>query len=201
MQQPADTCVSQQKIDADGWPELAESLMKSAAWSEDATVFVYTESLDDCTLAACRSTEVLDKVNKLTRSEPSQLLEGRIFNQQAEARWRRLQNGTWTAIIIREHQSAQESGKEVIPARRIVRRYYLLGARGSDPSKFHEARYAKRFQYPVRDACHDDRVYIEVAEYWYAEPDWCKLTDGEMLHVLERPLLFAHRFVDCRRRH
>ena len=98
-------------------------------------------------------------------------------------------------MIIREHQSAQESGKEVIPARRIVRRYYLLGARGSDPTEFHEARYAKRFQYPVGDARQDDRAYIEVLEYRRAERNWQELTDDEVLHVLERPLLFAHRFV------
>ena len=170
------------------WEDLLCTISRATEWSSDA-VFVYTEALGDCSLSAH---PFLDLVNH----EPGKPFEGRIFDAKVEVRWRRLQNSEWRAWTVRECSSKSSEGK---PARRIVRKYYLRGNRDKDRcNEFHEARYPKKFQYPVRAAAVGDRAYIEVAEYWRTEPCWngeeCRNID-EMRRTLGEPILFAHRFV------
>ena len=200
-----ETWVSQERIDAKSWEELSREIMDSAGWRNDASVFVYVESLDNCELEQCAAGSALNSVRECARSESTNLLEGRIFDTSVEARWRRLAAGEWTAWIVREHPKAPEAADDSAsdcsrPARRTIRRYYLLGKRDQTANDFREARYAKRFDHPVQDACPNDRAYIEVAEYRRVEPEWSDFAatdDGikTINHKLSKPLLFAHRFV------
>ena len=205
MTQPLETWVSQERVDAESWEALSSKMMASARWRDDASVFVYVESLDNCELERCAAGSVLDSVRECARSELTNLLEGRIFDSSVEARWRRLAAGKWAAWIVRELPKAPEAANDSTsdwsrPARRTIRRYYLLGKRGQTANNFHEARYAKRFKYPVQGACPNDRAYVEVAEYRRVEPEWSDFAatdDGikTINHKLSEPLLFAHRFV------
>ena len=205
MTLPTEICVSTERIDAGSWQELAGRMLASAGWLDDALVFVYTESLDDCKLERCEARKVLERVIECARSEVASLFEGRIFDSRVEARWRRLKDGKWAAWIVRELDGTPEAANDsssgcLAKARRTLRRYYLLGTRdetvnrfhesrcSSDRSiagtgtrdetvnRFHEARYAKCFEYPVQDAGSNDRAYIEVAEYRRVEPEWSDLS-------------------------
>ena len=207
MHQPTETTwVSTKRLYAGSWQELARSMAASAAWPAGASVFVYTESVGDCKLDRCEAREVLEHVFKRPRSEVASLLEGRIFDSRVEARWRRLTAGRWAAWIVRELDGTSEAANHSPSgcseeARRTLRRYYLLGTRDKTVNRFHEARYAKCFEYPVQNACPNDRAYIDVAEYRRVEPKWSDLSAtgdtgiADINNLLAQPLLFAHRFV------
>ena len=161
------------------------AIMQQAQWSHGTSVFVYTESLDRCTLDRLCIDGVL---------EPSTPFEGRIFDATTETRWRRLADGNWRACITREHCSKGQC------VHRTIRRYYLRGIRDDRNADFREARYpGKRFVYPVDtrgSARTRDRAYINVAEYWHIEPEWAGLDDTAAARALAQPLLIAHRFID-----
>ena len=202
MAQPIETCVSTSRVDAESWQDLAKSMLASARWRDEDMVFVYTESLDDCRLERCEAANALTRVTACAHSDAS-LFEGRIFDSAVEARWRRLTDANWTAWIVRELQKAPEAADPSAPsfarARRSTCRYYLVGAGGKAPNHFHEARYAKRFDYPVTAARPNDRAYIEVAQYRRVEPKWSDYSGEQAVDCindeLTSPLLFAHRFV------
>ena len=206
MHQPTETTwVSTKRLRADSWQELADSMAASAAWPDGASAFLYTESVDDCKLERCEARD-LKHVIKCRRSDTATLLEGRIFDSQVEARWRRLTAARWAAWIIRELDGKPDAANHSSSgcseeARRTLRRYYLLGTRDKTATHYHEARYAKRFEYPVQDARPNDRAYIEVAEYRRVEPEWSDLSAGgdaaihDINNTLAQPPLFAHRFV------
>ena len=201
MAHPTETWVATEPIDAESWQALAARMMDSAGWREE--VFVYTESLDDCTIDQCEARKALDHITRFARSDVASLLEGRIFDSSVEARWRRLKDGKWAAWIVRELANTPEAANHSLSgypreARRTIRRYYLLGTRDKTANDFHEARYAKRFKYPLPK----HRAYIEVAEYRRVEPTWSELSaTGDagiepINEALAQPLLFAHRFVN-----
>ena len=195
MAQPIDTCVSTNRIDAESWQALATSMMASARWRGDDTIFVYIESIDDCRLERCAAANALTRVTACAFSDAS-LFEGRAFDSAVEARWRRLTDGNWAAWIVRELKAPEADhspSANFARARRTTRRYYLLGTRDKTANHFHEARYSKLFEYPVTN----DRVYIEVAEYRRVEPTWrdAAIPIDSINNMLAQPLLFAHRFV------
>ena len=175
------TGVLRKRIDTDTWEDMTKEIGCETSWGRDHEVFVYSESLEACLLERCPfgSVAALDTP-----------FEGRVFDSGAEARWRflpQVNKGKWTAWITREDVSKGDR------ARRVVRRYYLRGVCGSD-GHFHEARYPHvRFRYPVSGGRHQDRAYVEVAEYWRAEPDWSR-SEVDAAQELSLPLLFAHRF-------
>ena len=198
--------VSTERIEAGSWQELAETMMASADWRHDALVFAYTESLDDCKLERCEARRVLEHVTGCACSDVAGLLEGRVFDSSVEARWRRLTDGKWAAWIVRELDGAPEAANHsssgcLARARRTLRWYYLLGTRDETVNRFHEARYAKCFEYPVQKGRPKDRAYIEVAEYRLVEPKWSDISAtgdagiDRINNLLAQPLLFAHRFV------
>ena len=177
-----ETYVVQTRICAETWNDLKSGIQQAASWGNGSDVFVYAESLYECSLSQLP----MDKV-----AEPRMAFEGRLFDAAIEARWRRLQDGRWAAWIIRE---AESEGARV---QRIDRRYYLRGIRDKDRDTFHEARYPRKlFTYPVENAGHPDRAYVIVAEYWRTEPDWENETYEAASAALAQPLLCAHRFVE-----
>ena len=179
------TCITRKCCNAESWRDLAETIAGATGWKDDSEVFAYTESLHDCALERLRFDAVSAKLSSLPKP-----FEGRIFDSQVETRWRRMQDGQWAAWVVEEHENGDE------PARRRTRLYYLRGTGAQGKGEFQEARYPRRFEYPVQCARHRDRACIEVAEYWRVEPDWTTLPDTAAGQALEQPLLFAHRFVD-----
>lgn len=185
------TCILHKRIctrEVKTWEHLLNTISQATQWVSD-DVFVYTEALGDCSL---RRHPFCD----LAKLAPDKPFEGRIFDANVEARWRRLQNGEWRAWTVREQSTKSSEGES---ARRILCRYYLRGVRDkANHDEFHEARYPRTFKYPVDAASADDRAYIEVAEYWRTEPCWgaedYNAIDS-VCRMLAEPVLFAHRFV------
>ena len=206
MTPPTETWLSIDRIPARNWPDLAHTLTASAAWPDDHFVFAYTESLDHCNLHRCEARTVVQHVTGCARSDLASPLEGRIFDPSVEARWRRVSDANWVAWTLRELAGTPPTPNHpssgcLARAGRSLRRYYLLGTCDKTLNGFHEARYAKRFAYPIQDANPNDRAYIEVAEYRRIEPQWSDLSvTGEVTidrinNILAQPPLFAHRFV------
>ena len=184
------THIARKRIDATSWECMTKALACTNDWKPETMVYVYVESLDDCSL---------DNLQFGEMAEPSTPFEGRIFDGEVDARWRLLQGGKWVAWIIREGRADESpDGWDRDLVYRLDRRYYLRGTLGAGSNRFHEARYPNRsFSYPVQPvpAGGKDRAYIEVAEYWRTEPDWNKHDDDSARQALALPLLCAHRFL------
>lgn len=170
------------------WEDLLSTISQATQWANGDDVFVYTEALGDCSLGRHPFCD-------LAKLAPDKPFEGRIFDANVEARWRRLQSGEWHAWTVREQSTRSSDGES---ARRILRRYYLRGVRDkANHDEFHEARYPRIFKYPVDDTAAGDRAYIEVAEYWRTDPCWsqeeCNAIEN-VRRLLGEPILIAHRF-------
>jgi hypothetical protein len=174
------------------WAEAVQKLDEAFGWAADTDVYAYTESVSTCELAHKRISDV---------TPPVDAIEGRVFADPAEARWRRREDGTYDMWLLKETESTRATIERV---RRANRRYYLIGLGTEEPQVFEEARYLpRRFKYPVdtpepnpRKPNNKRRAFITVAEYERIKPVWSSLKDeNHITEQLDAPLLCAHRFV------
>ncbi len=162
------------------WDALLTTASGLAGWTPETELFVYSERVARCELRRQAVKEA---------QEPDQGFECRLFDGTCEVRCV-ADDGQLRAWVIREKSNGQ-------PVRVLHRRYYLVGISTTTPDKFREARYPDVvFQFPVSGgAAGVDRAWIEVAEYYRAEPAWRELSAEDVRRHLAEPLLVAHRFV------
>lgn len=170
------------------WHRIVAEAIARFKWRPDAEVFAYSESAHDCRL---------DRVGLSNVTLGDRAFEGRLFDGAGEARWRARDDGRFDAWLLSE---ASPGAADAEPAIRVApQKFFLIGRGTTNPGEFREGRYpGTRFRYPVGpiEAAEPStaRAYIEVQEYYRAEPAWKEVTD-EVERLLNEPLLLAHRFV------
>jgi len=168
------------------WEALREQTAWPDAWSDDAEVLSYLESVSACRLEP-------GQVGDLR--PPIDARSGRLFDPHRELRWRWSPEGGFTAWLTHEAAGGE-------PARVVLRRYYLMGRfgrSGDGPPGFTEGRYPAALSWPVsgEGPTRDDRAYIRVALYQSARPRWGSAGDAAAREaLLDGPMWLAHRFME-----
>lgn len=199
MTESSRVCIVRRREEGLQWEAVLRLLEEAFRWEATTEVFMYLEAVSRC--------ELTKKV--LSECEPpSDAIEGRLFLNPVEARWRRRPDGDYDVWLLREESAdSLSNGGDMFEAERLDRKYYLVGlGHNEDPTVFTEARYLdKRFIYPVGAPgtaqpglpAKSRRAFIKVAEYQAPKPDWESIADEVAIaEQLDQPLLCAHRFID-----
>jgi len=115
------------------------------------------------------------------------IYNGRIFGANAEVRW--VRDGDHVTVWrLREVPGTDFE--------RQFAKYYLWGRYNTKDKRFSEDTVRGLLDYPTLPRiADDDRPYVEVFEYTDAEPKAVMSTAGELMDLLNRPRVAAHRFV------
>ncbi len=166
-----------------------------AALKHSPKVFAYSETLAACTLTS---------IELSAWTVPDLPMEGRVFGERGDVRWRCLPDGRFNGWSIREVDKdvAGASVREYAD-----NNYYLVGRGTTEPGQFTEARYpGVLFNYPIESVFNEAeapnaRGFVTVREYGPVKPDDStiqKLAADQVVQLLNQPRLIAHRFVYVR---
>jgi len=186
-------------LKADSWQALKEQV--AACWSPQ-TVYVYTESLTQCSLNHLN----WEAFWKPGGHAPDSAWEGRCFDQDFELRWMRQPEGYlgWLTTELPLNPQVSEAAESLLCEASVETHYYLHGQYDTTQECTQEGAFAfreerfpnKRFDYPLPQTPKaGDRAYIRVKTYERAEPDWQAADLAQANLWLDAPLLLAHRFV------
>lgn len=166
------------------WADMLAAVHSRFGWTEDTLVYVYCETASSCTLHQAR----------LADAAPGPVpIEGRVFAESGELRWRAVENGS----LFQGWLTDETDGDAVLHR---DRQYFLLG-RGDIEGGYNysEGRYPEKvFHYPVAVPPGDPanaRAFIRVREYFRPEPTEWPGGPAAMTELLNQPMLIGHRFL------